>query len=726
MMPGLNIPETGLRLHSGEQSGDSASRPVQIMRLNLLQSTLDELIQSLRNEQPARVRLGKHPSLHYTGNSCPFHTYPETHRSEIYHSSSDNDKQNLYFTGVLSHSLEVEKAKEATASTDQALANLEESLNAFERGKESKKTHMIQHPDELKALRAVGGPAGHRGPRSKAELEKDRLLRAAASRSLTSSPTLGAAKSPAPIPTSAPLSQTKNNARLEALKTPFIHLLAVRAVSSKFLARQTRSTIDDCTVLAQKYGTENRLNREKFNLKDKVYKDLDVWTFPYPTQDDRQEAIENAISAFDRMRISRTDKLWQMLLPKGERGKGKCLSRLNLNNGPVKKPAPARGQLDGGDDSSLDDDSTGNETDRRTGPSKKSETAPRSTPSTKRSQARKGAGKAPAKAPAKAKNANNTTLTGRVTKKTAAKTPAKPDTKFKSSEYVHDSDDEDDDDGMVDAASSPPAPTQSSQDEKTAPPKKDPPKKAQAPAPAKPRAVNNAPPASKSTKTELLTPKLESFQSRSTTSVSSKRSAPRTSTSPQKPSPLGSSPPANASDVTSRSRSNSQNQSSSSSSSPLISQLSRTSKATTGAAARPSKPAVSTNGPAKAGFAGNPLKRKAEPERLDVTHAAMGRTTGNLDHKRRRTISTSSGGSTGSASPPLSQELLWQQLREKSRTFKQYYAKYSSLHRTLKAQPSPSSADLEKLQRQHTRLGRMKEEIWNEHARLNDGISRDF
>jgi RNA polymerase II elongation factor ELL len=709
MTTGLDIPETGLSLRPGEQSGDPASKPVQIMRLNLVQGTLDELIQSLRSDQPARLRLGKHPSLHYDGKSHPFRSYPETHRSEIYHTSSD--KRNLYFTGVLSHSLEVEKAKAATAATDQALANLEESLNAFERGKESKKTHMIQHPDELKALRAAGGGSGQRGPRSKAELEKDRLLRTAASRSLTSSPTLGSARSPALIPTSTPASQSKNNTRLEALKTPFIHLLAVRAVSSKFLARQTRSTVEDCTALAQKYGSENRLNREKFDLKDKTYKDLDVWTFPYPTQDDRQEAIENAVSAFDRMRISRTDKLWQMLLPKGERGKGKCLSRLNLSNGPVKKPAAARAQLDGGDDTGKDDDTTSNETDRRTAPSKTSD-APRSTP-TQKSQA----GKGPTKGPGKVKSSNNTTLTGRVTKKTAAKPPAKTDTKFKSSEYVHDSDDDEDD--MPDTAPSPPAPSQRPKEEKTAPPKK-------AQAPAKPRATNNAPtPASKSTKTESLTPKLESSQSRSTASASSKRPAPRISTSPQKPSPLGSSPPANASDATGRSRSDSQNQSSSSSSSPLISQLSRSNKATTAAAARPPKPAAATNGPTKSGIAGNPLKRKAESDRL-VPHAATGRTTGNLDHKRRRAISTSSGGSTGSASPPLSQEILWQQLREKSRTFKQYYAKYSSLHRTLKAQSNPSSADLEKLQRQHTRLEHMKEEIWDEHARLNDGISRDF
>lgn len=709
MTTGLEVPETGLSLRNGEQSGDPTAKPAQVMRLSFAQDTLDELIANLREDQPVRLRLGKHPSIHYAGKAQSFHAYPETHRSEIYQTSSDN-KPTLYFAGIMSHSLEVEKAKQATAATDQALANLEESLNAFERGKESKKTHMIQHPDELKVLQAAtAGSSSHRGPKSKAELDRDRLLRTAAGRSLTSSPTLGAPKSPAPVPTptSAPSSHTKTNTRLDAMKTPFIHLLAVRAVSTKFLARQTRSSIEDCATLAQKYGVENRLNREKFDLKDKAYKDLDVWNFPYPTKEDRQEAIENAISAFDRMRISRTDKLWQMLLPKEERGKGKCLSRLNLRAGPIKKPAPVKAQVDGVDETGKDGDTTGNETDRRAGAgvaSKGLDGAPRSTTNTPKSRTEKE----PAKKTTKGKSANNSTLTGRVTKKTGGKPPAKSEGKYKSSEYVHDSDDEDDD--MPDAAPSPPARPQPSKQTKAAPPKK-------SQAPVKPRSTaTTTAPTTKASKPQTVTPKLESSKA-----TSSKQPASRVSTSPQKPSPLGSSPPANASDVSGRSRSNSNNQSSSSSSSsPLISQLARTNKGVSGTV-RTAKPTATTNGVSRPVSVSNPLKRKAEPDRL-AAPATTGRTTGNLEHKRRRAVSTaSSGGSTGSASPPMSQELLRQKLWDKSQQFKQFYAKYSALHKRLEGQDNPSQTDLEKLQKQHARLHQMKQEIWDEHQRLRDG-----
>ncbi|KAJ5383492.1 hypothetical protein N7517_001403 [Penicillium concentricum] len=718
MSTALNIPQAGLSLHLGDQSGDPSVKPNQIMRLNLVQSTLDDLIESLRKDQPARVRLGKHPSLHYGGKTQMFHAYPETHRSEIYHSSSD--KETLYFTGVLSHSLEVEKAKNATAATDQALADLEEKLNAHERGKESKKTHIISHPDELKALR--GSKAGYKGPTTKVELEKDRFLKTAANRSLTASPVLGAPKSPslAMTPTSAPVMQSKDRARLDALKIPFIHLLAVRAVSAKFLARQTRSTVEDCIALGEKFGVVNRINPEKYNLKDKVYKDLDLFGFNY-TEEDRKEAIENSISAFDRMRISRSDKLWQTLLPKGERGKGKCLSRLNLRTGPPQKPAGPLAKASG-EDSGKD-----NETDHATkGPA----------PATKTTSAsQKARDKDVTKRPTKTKNTNST-LTGRVTKKTGGKAPVKVDSKIKSAEFVHSSD-EDDDTDMPDvppAAPAPaptPAPKQQPKEHKRTPSSSKPP----APkikAPAKPRTETTSVPSAPApkAKAEAPKPKLEAPKlepSKPVTKVTaSKRPPSRPSTSPQKPSPLGSSPPANVSDAasSSRNRSDSQNQSSgSSSSSPLISQLAKTTKVgrIAPAAGKTVKTTSQANGITKAtSSTTNPLKRKAESDQLSVAQA--GRPNGNLEAKRRRAISSSSGGSTGSASPPMSYEILRQQLREKSQKFKNFYTKYRNLHDSLAALPNPPQVDLDKLQKQHTHLQRMKKEIWEEDRQLRDGL----
>ncbi|KAJ5388198.1 hypothetical protein N7509_010739 [Penicillium cosmopolitanum] len=749
----LEIPQDGLTLRAESQAGEPAATRAQFMRLALAQNTLDELISSMQKGQSARVRLGKHPSLQYAGKTESFHAYPETHRSEVYETS---DKRTLYFAGVLSHSLEVAKAKEDTEDVSKALETLQAGLSAHEREKEAKQSYLVSHPDELKALAKVN--KGNRmSIRSGGPKDKSRRLGASGMGSLHPSPKLGAAGSPALAPTSAP-SQSKSDIRLEALKTPFVHLLAVRAVSTQYLSRLTCAPPDDITTLAKKFGVENRLNREKFDLRDKIYKDLDMWKFPYPNDDDRENAIQNAISAFDRMRISRTDKLWQMLLPKEERGKGKCLSRLNLHtisasNVPTKKATTPRIQVDGAEDRA-------DETDRA-----KASDAPRPTQKSKEKDG--------SKKQLKGKSANNSTLTGRVTKKTASKpAPAKPEGKFKSAEFVNSSDDEDDD--MLDAPSPQPAPAPAPRPKES--------KKAPATAPikktqsaAKPQPVKPVASTPKVSKAQTSTPKLESSQP----TPSSKRPAPRPSTSPQKPSPLGSSPPASASEnAHGRNRSDSQNQSSgSSSSSPLISQLARNSKATGTAARPPSKPAASANGPhkplptkasaqpppsksappkpapkpvparptstkptpldstrnkptrpgpvigrtaSKTLPAGNPRKRKADPD-LGSESERDGHliTTGNLEHKRRRAVSTSSG-STGSASPSMTQEVLRKRLLDKSEKFKEYYAKYSALHETLAKQAQPIQRDVDKLEKQHKRLQQMKQEIWDENRRLRD------
>ncbi|TQB68956.1 hypothetical protein MPDQ_002582 [Monascus purpureus] len=740
-MSALYIPEAGLSLRRDDPPAVDGppSKPTQIMRLNLAQSTLDELIQSLRNDQKARIRLGKHQTLYYGSKFQQFHSVPEAHRSEIY-TCTPGDRENLYFTGLLSHTLEVQKAKEATAATDQALANLEQSLHAFERGKESKKTHIITDIDQVRALKS-GKNRPSRLPTGRSDLEKDRLFNKhhAASRSLSSSPlglSLSPASHPAPTPTSAPLPQSKDQIRLDALKVPLIHLLAVRAVSAKYLARQTRSSLDDCLTLVRKYGVENRLDREKFDLKDKAYRELDVWKFPYPSQEDRQEAIENAISAFDRMRISRSDKLWQSLLPKEERGKGKVLSRLDLRTGPVKKSLTPRIQIHASEDTTKEGYTTGTETDRtnnnglapRTA-EKTKDVAPQKAGIAAAKKKRASEKDAPAKrGPAKGKNANNSTLTGRVTKKAERK----PVSKIKSAEFVHDSDEDDTD--MPDAASSSSSSLAVKQHQTQ--------QKAQ-PSPS-PNTSHDKPNSSHAATSRAAKPDSRPVPKQSPQGARTTATAAATATtsqkhppsqlsksaSPRKPSPVRYSPPTNSSDSRGHSRSSSRNTAtSSSSSSPLIAQVSKGRQPD-----RPANPPASKSIKPNGGVNGTsngvakpkretavPLKRKAEPQQPPVTESQnAGRPNGHVDHKRRRATSISSG-STGSDSPSMGREFLLQQLREKSQRFKQYYAKYRALHDSLASLVNPPQADLEKLQLQHKRLQRMKEEIWDEDRRLRKG-----
>ncbi|EGD98009.1 hypothetical protein TESG_05306 [Trichophyton tonsurans CBS 112818] len=774
----LAVPDGGLTLHR-----DAASS--QFLRLNLPQSTLADLLQVLNDSSlPAaaapRLRLGKHPSLLINSKSTPFHAYPQTSRSEIYqhgssqsqnhghghgHGQSQSQSQSqdggLYFSGVLSHSLEVQKAKEATAATDEALTNLERSLNAFEKGKESRRTPLIATIDHMRALgagdsrSATGREAASlaRKSTSRADQEKERFFKNAnASRSTPASPAL------APLSPLPPAAADRENQRLEAIRTPLIHLLAIRPVSAKFLASRTRCNAADVLALTTKLCTPNRLDGSKFDLKDKVYKDLDVWSFPYPSDEERTEAIENAISAFDRMRISKADRLWQTLLPKHERGKGKVLSRLNLRTQAQttqqqqqqqsRLQAPEEGGGYG----------TGNESEGPTAPDHQSMTTTAATPTIPPAAAKPAAKKRgglekalSSKRGPKPKSTPAATLTGKVTKKTEKKTPAAgsaaslksrdPD-RFKSAEFILDSDEEEAAANSIVASSKPTLAATTTTTTISTAQRGRPPKTKKVPVKRQPPSAISAP----------------------TTTTTTTR--PANVTSPLKPSPLGSSPPTNASDVdvpsgrpsSTKSRPHS-NSHSSSSSSPLIHHLPRKIPPAQPAKSRPTPPSTATSTSTSASTSALPsastapakpgaLKRKTRPAEdtrplptsSTSTSSAIGLGIHASEPKRRRPSSISStttsslsqpesmhsgsGSGSGSASPPISQTILRARLRTKSAQFKQYYAKYRLLHEEMMARSRNGmdyDIDIEqirKLERQHAHLQKMKQEIWDEDRRL--------
>lgn len=729
-MVSLVPPEGKLTLRRREGSKDEpAPKALQAMRLNLSQSTLDELLEGLRNDKKARLRLGKHPQLFYGSKTQPFHFSAPDHRSELYLSSPATGNENIYFSGVLSHSLEVQKAKEATTATDEALANLKQSLNAFEKGKESRMTTMITSIDQMKALkagdnwtatgRAAAGLA--RKSTSRVDLEKERVVKNAASRSSPASPALLASRSPAPhsavTPTSAPLPPNKDKIRLDALRFPLIHLLAIRPASVTTIAEKTRASRDDCVTLLRKYGTENRQDREKFDLRDKAYRDLDVWKFPYPSQEERQEAIDNAISAFDRMRLSRQDKLWQMLLPKEERGKGKVLSRLNLRTGPMSKSATPRVNVQGSDEPSKEGYGTGNESEAAGGKITPSINATENSKPKAATQKKLPSSKPATTKRVPTKSKNNTTLTGRVTKKADKRVggkPAKLDSKIKSAEFVVDSDEDMEIADVSDSKSSTQEPTNKEPKERiSARPEKSSPKDS---------------PTVQASKEKELPPKPQA--SKTIPSPPSVTSRTGSSSSPQKPSPLGSSPPTNASDFETAPRSSITTQSSSSSS-PLISQRPKQQPTTgaNGTGPKKNQATVTKTRPA----ASQSLKRKVEadpeseiepkPKSARIFGLGISQTNGHVraPEPKRRRPSSSAGSSTGSASPPVAQEILRRQLREKSRQFKQYYTKYRMLHEQLSNHSNPPRDQLEKLEKQHVRLEKMKQEIWDEDRRLRLG-----
>lgn len=202
--------------------------------------------------------------------------------------------------------------------------------------------------------------------------DRPRIFNNATTRSVPTTPPLGTStalsrpKSALP-PTSAPVQPDRALARLEALRVPFIHLLAIRPVSEKFLAQTTGASVEECSGLLQKVGRPWRLDASKWELSDRAYKTLDIWKFHYASTDDRQMAIDNAVKAFDRQRLSRTDKLWDSLLPVKERNKGTCLSRLNLHSGFIQRSSTPRINVQQHQEGAVSGNSTSNESDSRNG-----------------------------------------------------------------------------------------------------------------------------------------------------------------------------------------------------------------------------------------------------------------------------------------------------------------------------------------------------------------------
>src|SRR5690242_13642302 len=118
-----------------------------------------------------------------------------------------------------------------------------------------------------------------------------------------------------------------HEAIVAALRVPVIHLLAREPASEASLARTCRTSTTTMRELLPKVAKRSTQDTDKWQLTDKSFREINPYNFPYLTSDEREQAIEGAIKAFDRLRLTKEDRLWQILLPREERGQGKCLSR---------------------------------------------------------------------------------------------------------------------------------------------------------------------------------------------------------------------------------------------------------------------------------------------------------------------------------------------------------------------------------------------------------------
>ncbi|KAK4697535.1 hypothetical protein P7C71_g555, partial [Lecanoromycetidae sp. Uapishka_2] len=464
-MAQILVPQTGLTLvepslpKPDNETSKSGNMPTQAMLLDLDESVFQDVLRSARDGgKGLSVNFGKTITLNYGTKSQNLVTSPSPLYAQLYTYSTDNGNE-LAFAGRLSHKLTMQKAQEDIAGADEALEKLQSQLAGFKKEKASNQITFVQDnaalppPHKQTAASLKQKSSGS----SMAFLKKNNTpsrFGNEATRSMPVSPAIGASRTPLtqkPAPTSIPTLPNGRAQRLQAIRTPLIHMLAARPASTKLLSNNLNCKAEDILEVLQKVGKKYRLDESKWDLTDKAFKELDVFDFHYPNDGDRELAIGRAISAFDRMRISTSEKIWDKLMPKTERGKGKILSHLNLRKGPINSGNTPRIQVQHPD--MKDDDRNlgldGNDSDRKDrlapsdaepGRSRSQGAIKKKKVSEKEAQSKRLLSKGPKK---------ETPASTEKEAHPAVKKGAKKANAPKSSEFVNDSDEED---GLEDAA----------------------------------------------------------------------------------------------------------------------------------------------------------------------------------------------------------------------------------------------------------------------------------
>ncbi|MCJ1391867.1 hypothetical protein MMC18_004734 [Xylographa bjoerkii] len=746
-MATIDVPKQGIELLGAPLANPPSSTSTpnlntrQVMLLDVPGGFLDEILTNARSGgKDAQITLGKAPALTVKGKQHIVHVTPVNVFQQLYSikkRTSPPSQKTLQCEGFIAQQIRLGNLK--IPESDPALLALQRGLADAEKKKQSNTTVFVKDASKLPPAKSGKHPAAKAKPGPLAFLRKSQRSgifdhRNATTRSMPASPSLTAITPPRARPDEKTL-------KAEAMTTAFIHLLAVRPVSERFICTTLKCTTEEIKDILHRYGRESPIDKGKLMLSDRGYKALDVWKFPYPTQDDRQAAIDRAVKAFDRQRLSREENAWQMLLPKAERGKGKILSNLSLHGGPMQpRVRTPRINVQDADETKTSGDATGidsagTDSDNRKGRLAPGDSQPiarsrsqdpikKQRVSEKEAQSRRLLSKNPKKAVQSATTKGNKVTAKKETKKASATDVAK----IKSAEFVRDSDE---DVEMEDAINVETTKVNSGHVAKVSKPssgnlnaKKDAAlqkvaSKTEQVDPKRPVAHKTLPqktsiPASKADPEKK--PALSSSSSSgsihrlsdtSQTSTGMRRtiSHKRNTSSPIKPSPLGSSPPANASDFDNE-KANSHG--SSSSASPLVKVRREAQIVKTNGVARPISKVSDVS--LERGDSDRGLKRKANDLNSDIHSHGDAKLSNGFEPgaKRQQTYPDSppTSDSSSAASPGISSSII-----PLAQEFKRCYQTYQTAHREIADMAEPPQDKVEKLMRMHKRLVEMKAEI---------------
>ncbi|TWU75325.1 hypothetical protein ED733_006798 [Metarhizium rileyi] len=557
-MHSLKVPDGGWVL-AGSADQDSTPPP-QAFVVNLSDDVVEQMIQSARMGDDLELELGKRPMLHYGPNThripspqeeAPFELYltkpfESTRRAErLPHAGTVFRKPRsarLPGKQTTSDTRASETNKKSSSGKGSASSGLDTDIEALQNG-------LAAHDANRDRARVVGKlPTGKSTAKDKAKA-KPLSNYASTPKSTTTSPALNAARSPNPTPQVSASQQVMERKREQ--RVTLVHELAVMNRTTDHLKNRWTGKEEDFRPTLEKMADFNSDSKE-WIMKKPCWKELDVWKYDYYTPDDRQIAIDNAIRQYDRQRLSSSEVEWQRLLPKEERGKGKCLSRLqaNLAKGPA-QPAPKIKVQKAEDSSGSKDDTDGPGNDR---PVHGGESMSRSDSN---SLAKKPSAQAPAK---KLLNNSKPKAAAPKTSPSKVKSAGKNIKRELSAAFIENSDSSGDEAPMMKAK---PVPAKAKDtvivNTRPSAPAREPVKK---PPVKRPREESDSSSSSGTPLSKRIKPKqpLPAPGSRPLATKSSQQSQPRAassslrskktnSTSPTKSSPLASSPPTNASDL---------------------------------------------------------------------------------------------------------------------------------------------------------------------------------
>ncbi|KAI0107730.1 hypothetical protein GGR51DRAFT_570690 [Nemania sp. FL0031] len=320
-MVALKVPEAGLQLESSPSSRDSL--PLQAFGITLNDGMIEDMIRSVQSGQMLEITLGSTPSFHYGSREEKVSAIPASFNYDLY--LTDNAGSGGKTQRLPHPTMSIWKKPPPSISTKKV------TKVTTKRASRASSSGIDSDPDTRAGSNAPksgkgtklgnGGLKGSKLPAGRSAMAS--VLSSTTTRSLPSSPALNGVASPNPAFSASQQILEKNKGQRSIL----VHELAVRDQPFEHLKDVWTGADSDLTPTVEKVADFNK-STEKWSLKKRHWKELDVWNYDYDSPEDRQLAIDNAIKVYDKQRVVLSDAVWDRLLPREDRGKNIVLSKL--------------------------------------------------------------------------------------------------------------------------------------------------------------------------------------------------------------------------------------------------------------------------------------------------------------------------------------------------------------------------------------------------------------